>query len=137
MADLFSQLKDITQNKKQYKDLTEDEVKQVNPYMLNRFLSMNKDFIELVNFIQWIPYENKKSYWNIYLDVLPKKSLWLNYIKSKTKEPNKDLLNIISKYFECSSKETKSHLKFLSKADLKEILTSLGYEDKDITKILK
>ena len=53
--------------------------------MLNRFLSMNKDFIELVNYIQWIPYENKKSYWNIYLEVLPKKNLWLNYIKSKSK----------------------------------------------------
>lgn len=136
MADLFSIIKDLTQNKKQYKDLNEDELKQINPYMLNRFLSMSKDLVELVNFIQWIPYEHKESYYKIYLDILPKKSLWLQYLKNK-KEPNKDLLEILSKLWECSFREVKEYINIMSKDELKYTLQNLGLEDKEITKLLK
>ena len=136
-VDIFSLLKDLTQNKKPYKELNEEELKIYNSFMINRFLSMNQDFIELVNYIQWIPYERKESYYKIYLDLLPKKSLWLNYIKSKTKSPNKDLVEILSKYFECSSKEVKEYMKLISKDEIKEILRNLSYEDKEITKLTK
>ena len=137
MADLFSLIKDLTQNKKSYKDLTEDDIKQYNSFMVNRFLSMNKDFIELVNLVQTIPYEKKLSYYKIYFELLPKKSLWLQYVKSKNKEPNKDLVKQLSKYWECSFKETKENIKMLEKPQIKEILIDLGVEDKEITKLLK
>ncbi len=136
-VDIFSLLKDLTQNKKPYKELNEEELKIYNSFMINRFLSMNQDFVELVNYIQWIPYEKKESYYKIYLDLLPKKSLWLNYIKSKTKNPNKDLVEILSNYFECSSREAKEYMKFISKDEIKEILRNLSYEDKEITKLTK
>ena len=137
MADLFSLIKDLTQNKKSYKDLTEDDIKQYNSFMVNRFLSMNKDFVELVNLVQTIPYEKKLSYYKIYFELLPKKSLWLQYVKSKNKEPNKDLVKHLSKYWECSSKEAKENIKMLEKPQIKEILVDLGVEDKEITKLLK
>lgn len=136
MPDIFSVIKDLTQNKKSFEDLSDEDLKQVNPYMINRFLSMNKDFVELVNHIQVIPYENKESYYKIYLDFLPKKSLWLQYIKSKNKTANKDLLLHLAGYFECSSKEVQEYIKYMSKDDIKEIL-KLSFEDKEITKLLK
>lgn len=137
MADLFSIIKDLTQNKKKWNDLEEEEIKQINPFILNRFLSMNKEFIELVNYIQWIPYERKESYYKIYFDILPKKSLWLQYLKTKNKENNKDLLKILSQYWECSQKESNENIKFISKNEIKEILKNLSFDDKEITKLLK
>mgnify|MGYP006921282006 CR=1 FL=1 len=136
MPDIFSIIKDLTQNKKSFKDLSEEDLKQVNPYMINRFLSMNKDLVELVNHVQVIPYENKESYYKIYLEFLPKKSLWLQYIKSKNKVANKDLLLHLANYFECSSKEVEEYIKYMSKDDIKEIL-KLSFEDKEITKLMK
>lgn len=137
MADLFSIIKDLTQNKKPWINLEEEDIIQINPFILNRFLSMNKEFIELVNYIQWIPYENKESYYKIYFDILPKKSLWLQYLKTKNKENNKDLLKILSQYWECSQKEVNENIKFISKDNIKEILKNLSFDDKEITKLLK
>lgn len=135
--DIFGILKNLTSDKVSYKDLSEEDIKVINPFMLNRFLSMNKDFIDLVNYIQWIPYENKSSYYNIYLNILPKKSIWLQYMKSKVKGRNKDLLKLLAKKWECSQNEIEQYLNFLTKDEIKSELIELNLDDKEITKLLK
>ena len=39
-------------NKKHWDEFTEDEQKKFSPFIINRWLSMDKDFIEIVNMFQ-------------------------------------------------------------------------------------
>lgn len=133
----FQILKYITEEKKLFNLLTEEEIKNINPFMLNKYLSQNKDYIDIINYIQFIPYEEKEKYYKIYNNLIPLKKVWLQLPKSKDKQPNKDLLNYLVKYFECSQKEIKDYLSLMDKQQVKEILENMGVEDKEIQKLLK
>lgn len=133
----FDILNYVTFEKKSWDDLTQEEIDSVNPYLLNRYLSMNPDYLELVNYIQTIPHTEKEKYYKIYNNLIPKKKQWLKYIKSSNKNESKELLEYLSNYFECSTREVKDYLKILDKKQIQEILEQFGVEDKDIKKLLK
>lgn len=138
MADLFSILNDITYSKKAYSKFSESERKEINPFMINRYISFNPDYLELVNFIQFIPYDRRESYYKIYCDFLPKKKLWLKYVKKGKKDVNQEeLLNKISFYYQCSKREAKDYLQLLSPEIIKNILKELSLSDKEIKKLIK
>ena len=105
--------------------------------MINRLLSMNKNYLELVNYIQTIPITEKEKYYAIYCDLIPKNKIWNKYIKSGSTSKNKELINYMTLYFECSSKEVDEYLDLLSKEQIKDILSDFGIEDKEIKKLLK
>jgi len=105
--------------------------------MIHRFISMNPDYIELVNFIQDYPPQNKKAIYSIYKEYIPKNNKWNKYIKSSNKQPNKDLVEYIKNYYECSAKEAKEYLCILDQDYIKNILSSMGLEKKEITKLIK
>lgn len=134
---LFDILNYITYTKKPYSELTQEEIDSINPYLLNRYVSMNPDYLELANYIQTISLSDKEKYYKIYCHFLPKKKQWLKYIKSSTKGESKELLEILSKYFECSTREIKDYIKILPKKDINQILVDIGLDDKEIKKILK
>ena len=48
---------------------------------------MNVNYVELTNYVQTIPYDNKIQTYNIYREMIPKKKVFLKYIKSKKKSP--------------------------------------------------
>jgi hypothetical protein len=133
----FDVLNYVTFEKKSWNDLTQEEIDSINPYLLNRYLSMNPDYLELVNYTQIIPHTEKEKYYKIYSNLIPKKKQWLKYIKSSNKNESKELLEYLSKYFECSTREVKDYINILEKKQIEEILTSLGIDDKDIKKLLK
>jgi hypothetical protein len=127
----------VTFEKKSWNDLTQEEIDSINPYLLNRYLSMNPDYLELVNYTQIIPHTEKEKYYRIYSNLIPKKKQWLKYIKSSNKNESKELLEYLSKYFECSIREVKDYLKILDKKQIQEILEGFGLDDKEIKKLIK
>jgi hypothetical protein len=133
----FDILNYVTFEKKSWGNLTQEEKDSVNPYLLNRYLSMNPDYLELVNYTQTIPHTEKEKYYKVYSSIIPKKKQWLKYIKSSNKNESKELLEYLSNYFECSTREIKDYLKILDKKQIQEILEQLGLEDKDIKKLTK
>ena len=56
---LFDWLKEITSKKSDWDSFEDKDKETFNPYMIHRFLSMNEDYVELVNYIQTIPYTEK------------------------------------------------------------------------------
>ena len=108
-----------------------------NSYMVHRFLSMNSNFLDIVNFVQKINPQNKKEIYSVYREYIPKNKKWSKYIKSKVKQSNKDLVEHLSSYWECSSKETKEYLEFLDTDEIGRILMSIGLDKKEIKKIQK
>jgi hypothetical protein len=134
---LFDWLKELTGKKRDWDSFSDKEKESFNPYMINRFLSMNQSFIELVNYVQTIPYTDKKKYYTVYCGLLPKQNVWLKYIKSKMKQPTTELVDALSKIYECSVREAANAVIILDNEDLEDILYKAGYQPNDVAKMFK
>ena len=137
MNNIFDWLKEINSTKSHPDSFTNQDWDVWNSYMVHRFLSMNPDYIELVNEIQVLPPTNKKQIYSIYREYIPKNNKWSKYVKSSIKEPDKDLTLQLKKYFNVSVREIKDYLKILDKKQVQSILVKQGLEEKEIKKLLK
>jgi len=127
-------------HKKHWDDFTEDEQKKFSPFIINRWLSMDKDFIEIVNYFQKysIGTLESREVYKWYCDMLPKGKRFNKYIKSKKeKKYNTELIDIMVKHFECSKSQVKDYLELIQKNELIEILEKYGMNEKTIKRLLK
>lgn len=137
IKDLFGWLKEITLYKSDIEDITEDSWKTFQPFMINRYISMNPDYIEIVNYIQKFSNSPKQQIYTMYKNIIPKRQVFLKYIGSKNKTKNTELVEKLSKYFIISKREIVDYLDILNKKDIKSILESMGEDEKEIKKLLK
>jgi hypothetical protein len=137
LKNIFDWLKAINTTKPPIESFTDKDWEVWNSYMIHRFLSMDRFHIEVVNDIQEMLPTDKKKIYSIYKEFIPKNTKWNKYIKSKVKQPNKDLVNHIKDYFECSSKEAKEYIYMLDKPEISSILTNRGLDKKELKTILK
>jgi hypothetical protein len=107
-----------------------------NSYMVHRFISMNQDYVDIVNEVQQINPQNKKEIYTIYREYIPKNNKWNKYIKSNVKQYKSDLLKHLSQYWECSQSEVKEYLNFLDNDEILRILNRLGVQQKEINQLL-
>ena len=107
-----------------------------NSYMVHRFISMNPDYIDIVNEVQSINPQNKKEIYSVYREYIPKNNKWNKYIKSNVKQHKSELLTYLAKYWECSQNEVKEYLDFLEDDEVLRILNSMGIQPKEINQIL-
>ena len=107
---IFDHIKNITTNKGAYLG---DE--GWNNWMVNRFLSMDQDYCEVVNVVQKNTWQMKGEYlYNLYKDLIPKQYKYLKYIKPKNKKEYKvEQVEAIQSYFEVSKKEAKEYIDML------------------------
>ena len=134
---LFDWLKELTGKKRDWDSFSDKERESFNPYMVNRFLSMHEPFVELVNYVQTIPYTEKQKYYTVYCQLLPKKNVWLKYIKSKMKQPTKELVQAIAQIMECSQREAVNAVITLDNDHLEEVLYKAGYQSTEVVKMFK
>jgi hypothetical protein len=122
VINIFDHIKNITVNKGDF--LGEEGWSN---YMINRFLSMNEDYCEVVNFVQKNTWQIKPVYlYNLYKDLLPKQQVYLKYIKAQnTKKYNDDEIESIQAYFEISKKEAKEYIDLLPKEEVEYIVSQI------------
>ena len=119
---------------------TEDQQKSFNTFIINRWLSMDKEFIEIVNYFQKysIGTLEPREVYRWYCDILPKGKRFNKYIKGKKdKKYDKELLDIIIKHFECSNIQARENLELINKNDLIQILQMYGTDKKTIKRLCK
>ncbi len=112
-----------------WENFDESEHKTFSPFIVNRWLSMDNDFLEIVNFFQKysIGLLQPKDTYKWYCDVLPKGKRFNKYIKGKkSKKYDKELINIVSNHFEVAKRESKTYIDLLSKEEIKEIYKMYG-----------
>lgn len=142
-ATLFDHLSNITDKKTAWSKLSDEDKKAFTPYMINRWLSMNMDWVELVNELQkyTIGLLSPEEVYKLYLDVLPKQKTFNKYIKgSKESKYNSELVELLSKHFLISEKEAVEYLELYTGdrlLSLKEIVKLYGKTDKEVEKLLK
>ena len=127
-------------HKKHWNDFTEDEQKKFSPFIINRWLSMDSEFLELVNYFQKysIGTLEPREVYKWYCYVLPKGKRFNKYVKGK--KYNKydiELINIIITHFECSKLQAQDYLELIHKNELIEILEKYGKDKKTIKRLLK
>ena len=105
--------------------------------MIHRYVSMNINYVELANFVQTLPYENKQQTYTIYREMIPKTKVFLKYIKSRNKKQPATLVEYVAKYFECGLGEAEEYIDILRVYGLRDILWKMGVDEKETEKLLK
>lgn len=124
----FEWIKQITVEKREWNSFTEDEQSGFNSFIINKTLSFNKEYIQIVEIAMMYPMPPDKLY-DFYKDTIPKKSIWNKWIKSQ-EVFNEEELKFISEYFECSTREVKDFIGFLEESEKSVILNELKGFDK-------
>ena len=137
---IFNWINEILVSKKHWNDFTKDEQKKFSPFIINRWLSMEPEFIEIVNYFQKLAIGTlePREVYKWYCEILPKGKRFNKYIKGKKdKKYDLELISLLTHHFECSKVEVKQHLKLIDKIELKEILEKYGKDEKTIKRLCK
>ena len=82
---LFEWLNEITLYKTAPEEISQDSWDKWNSYMIHRYVSMNMDYIDVVNYVQKVNPQSKKQIYSIYREMLPKKKS-LPQVRKKRKQ---------------------------------------------------
>jgi len=133
----FDFLKLIHNKSIEWESLNEDEQKAYNTFIINKALSFNSNYLDIVNKIQHYTPSPKESF--KYLQSMTSDKFRYNkWIKGqKTKSFNPHLIAIVSTHLECSSKQAEDYLNILEKKEVKMLLKQIGLQEGDVKKLLK
>jgi hypothetical protein len=137
IKNIFGWLEEITVNKSPLDIISDESWDTWNSYMVHRYVSMNQDYIDIANLVQKINPQNKKQIYSIYKEMIPKRKMWLKYIKNEAKKEQKELEEYVAKYFECSLGEAEHYIDILRGTGVREILDKMGVESKESDKLIK
>ena len=140
---IFQHIANVTHIKANPDTYTESDWKSYSPYMMNKWLSMYRGYVDVIDLVQ--PYYglDKQIHFKMLSSLLPKKKVFTKYIKGrKDVKYNPELISILCTYYEVSKDEIKSYLQlfFQDKVrilDLISILKKYGRTDKEIKKLIK
>ena len=139
-ATIFDHIANITWKKKPWSELSETDQKSFSPYLINRWLSMNINYIELVDMFQQytIGPLNKKHVYQLYFDFLPKQKSFNKYIKGKKQDKyNKELVKLIADHYQVARIEAEEYISLLEQSEISSLLKKYGKTDKEIKGLLK
>ena len=137
IKNIFGWLEEITVNKSPLSSISDESWDTWNSYMVHRYVSMNQDYVDIANLVQKINPQNKKQIYSIYKEMIPKRKIWLKYIKNEAKKEQKELEEYIAKYFDCSLGEAEHYIDILRGTGVREILNEMGVESKESDKLIK
>lgn len=113
---IFDWLNEITSSKRSWDEFTDVDRESFNPYMISRFISMKREYIDIVNITQKYVLPKRKLY-EFYCGLLPKSKSFFRYVKS-TKSINQEQVNALSKYYMCSTREIIDVLPLLEEQEI-------------------
>lgn len=121
---LFDHINQVTQHKKKdyWTSLSEADKKTFSVYMVNKFLSMNVEYVELINEIQTYNLQPKQLY-DVLMDLLPKKKVWSKYIKGSTRD--EESVKILSEHYELGMRDVNFLLKLMSDDDVEILIKNV------------
>lgn len=122
-----------------WESYSESERKSFNTFIVNRSLSMNMEFTDLISQLQHLTSVMPNgAIYKMYSELLTKPKGFSPFIKAKkSTEYSDELVEILQKYYKISTREIYMYLDILSKDEVILTLKKFGKTDKDIKKILK
>ena len=77
IKNIWGWLNEITLYKTSVHEISEESWNNFNSYMIHRYVSMDMNYIDVVNYIQKINPQSKKQIYSIYREMIPKKKTQL------------------------------------------------------------
>ena len=133
----FDFLKLVHNKSTKWENFNEDEQKVYNTFIINKALSFNSDYLDVVNKIQHFTPTPKESF--KYLQSMTSNKFRYNkWIKGgKSTKFNPNLIETISAHLECSRKQAEEYLCILEKKEIKNMLKHIGIQESEIKKLMK
>jgi len=137
LTTIFQWLNEITTHKTPVHEISEESWDKFNSYMIHRYVSMDMNYIDIVNYVQKINPNNKKQIYSIYREMIPQKKTYLKYVKNENKKNYKELAEYIAEYLECSLGEADEYIDILQDHGVRGILWKMGVEEDETEKLIK
>mgnify|MGYP003980937217 FL=1 len=134
---IWGGLNEITLYKTPIHEISEESWNNFNSYMIHRYLSMDISYIDIVNYVQKINPQNKKQVYSIYREMIPKKKVYLKYVKNENKKNYQEVAEYIADYLECSLGEADEYIDILQDIGVRSILWKMGVEEDETEKLIK
>ena len=139
-ATIFDFITGVTHKKKDWNDYSDIEQKKFSPFIVNRWLSMRQELVEIINAFQHftIGTLSPKDTYRLYHDMLPQSKSFAKYIKGKSADKyNKELVKQLAEHYQTSQSEATDYIGLMNKEKCDHILTLYGYSLTDKKRLLK
>ena len=137
LTTIFQWLNEITTHKTPVHEISEESWDKFNSYMIHRYVSMDMNYIDIVNYVQKINPNNKKQIYSIYREMIPQKKTYLKYVKNENKTNYKELAEYIADYLECGLGEADEYIPILQEHGIRGILWKMGVGEDETEKLIK
>ena len=139
-ATIFDFINGMTYQKKEWSEYTETDHKKFSSFIVNRWLSMKMELIDIVNELQkyTIGLLSARETYRLYHGFLPAQRTFAKYIKGK-KEGKFDiqLVSLVADHYKVSKSESTDYVELMSKESCADLLGLYGYTEKEKKKLLK
>ena len=122
----FDHIKNLHSKKRRWEDFNDEEKKSFNVFIINKGLSMNPNYLGIVNMVQNFTGLNQvlsqKEVFNIYFKLLPNKFRFYKWIKGQKTNKEKDKAEYLAMHFKVSTREAYDYLKILDRKTINKII---------------
>lgn len=139
-ATIFDFITGMTHKKKKWSEYTDTDQKKFSSFIVNRWLSMRMELIEIINQLQkyTIGLLSPRDTYRLYHGILPTQRTFAKYIKGKKEDKyDKQLISQIADHYLVSQSEAIDYIDLLPKDSCSSLLSMYGYTEKEIKKMLK
>ena len=128
----FDHLKNLHTKKRTWDDFNDEEKKSFNVFIINKALSMNPNYLGIVNMVQNFTGLNQilsqKEVFNLYYSLLPNKFRFYKWIKGEKTKKEKEKAEYLAMHFKVSTRETYDYLKILNRKTINKIIKNYKNE---------
>ena len=122
----FDHIKNLHTKKRHWEDFNDEEKKSFNVFIINKALSMNPNYLGIVNMVQNFTGLNQilsqKEVFNLYYSLLPNKFRFYKWIKGEKTKKDKEKAEYLAMHFKVSTREAYDYLKILDKKTINKII---------------
>ena len=122
----FDHIKNLHTKKRRWEDFNDEEKKSFNVFIINKGLSMNPNYLGIVNMVQNFTGLNQiispKEVFNIYFNLLPSNFRFYKWIKGEKTKKDKEKAEYLAMHFKVSTREAYDYLQILDRKTVKSII---------------
>jgi hypothetical protein len=128
----FDHIKNLHTKRRTWDDFNDEEKKSFNVFIINKGLSMNPNYLGIVNMVQNFTGLNQvispKEVFNIYFNLLPNNFKFYKWIKGAKSKKDKEKAEYLAMHFKVSTREAYDYLDILDKKTINSILKNYKNE---------
>ena len=128
----FDHIKNLHTKKRCWDDFNDEEKKSFNVFIINKALSMNPNYLGIVNMVQNFTGLNQilsqKEVFNLYYSLLPNKFRFYKWIKGEKTKKDKEKAEYLATHFKVSIREAYDYLQILDRKTVKSIIKNYKNE---------